>query len=315
MKIKIFFSLFFLQLSILGFSQLNHEFGIVLENDSYTSTVNDKYYTNGFEFFYRKLAKLNEQVPYKIIYEFKISQKIYNPFSPRVNVIEGTDRPFAGHLFASFGKNMFYENEKIFKKAIQLGFVGPNSFSEEVQELFHKTFGYKEVIGWENQIKNMLAIQGNFFYVAKIKFIKNSNKIDYQSVSEVNLGTISNGFTTGFQMRIALKHPLQSLVNSTMFAGTLSYEPYQKKSKECFVFFQPQFNYQLYDATIQGSLFQDNSPVTRKITHFRYGGIAGIKYRNNHWNLSYSIIYRTKEVDFPKNEGQYYGSISIGYLR
>mgnify|MGYP003463255755 len=41
---------FFLIMSLTAFAQKHAaEVGLILDNDLYTSTVNDKYYTNGFE--------------------------------------------------------------------------------------------------------------------------------------------------------------------------------------------------------------------------------------------------------------------------
>jgi hypothetical protein len=47
---------------------------------------------------------------------------------------------------------------------------------------------------------------------------------------------------------------------------------------------------------------------------FRFQGEAGFKYRKNHWNASYSFLYRSKEVDNRANKSYFYGSIAIGYL-
>jgi lipid A 3-O-deacylase len=36
------------------------EVGLISDNDSYTSSKNDKYYTNGLTFFYRYLGKITD---------------------------------------------------------------------------------------------------------------------------------------------------------------------------------------------------------------------------------------------------------------
>ncbi len=42
----------------------NHasEVGVILDNDLFTSTVNDKYYTNGFEIYYRYLTPKKSKI-------------------------------------------------------------------------------------------------------------------------------------------------------------------------------------------------------------------------------------------------------------
>ena len=54
LKKRVFLLLLLFSLSAVA---QNHvaEFGLILDNDLYTSTVNDKYYTNGFELYYRYL--------------------------------------------------------------------------------------------------------------------------------------------------------------------------------------------------------------------------------------------------------------------
>jgi len=314
MGLKSYLFLFFASFFLLSNAQNRLDVGIVLDNDLYVSTVNDKYYTNGFEIYIRKLNTKKAEKIHKSIDEFLLSQKIYNPFAIRVNIIERTDRPFAGYLYASIGKITFYKNESVLKKSIQFGYVGPNAFGQEVQELFHNTFGYKKVIGWENQIKNTLALQVHLMFSKKLHGFSQSKKIDVQWVSDINFGTILNGVTTGPLLRFSFENSLKPITHSVLFDGALAEENETDDKKERFVFLQPQVNAQLYDATIQGSMFQNNSPVVRDITHFRYGATAGFQYRKKQMYFSYSIIYRSKEVDFPDNEGHYYGSVSIGYL-
>lgn len=303
------FLIFFFEI---GLGQNQFEIGAVFDNDLYTSTVNDKYYTNGFEFYYRNLK--SDTTPSKTIIEYKIGQKIFNPFAVRVTILERTDRPFAGYLYASIGKNTFHESGFVFKKSIEIGFVGPNALGQEMQELFHETFGYRKVLGWENQIKNMLALQGTLIHAKKINRFPKMHNTDMHWTSELNLGTIFNGITTGPLMRIGIQNALTSIQNSILLGGGLSNQTSSSGQKELYFFAQPQINFQWYDATIQGGLFGSKSPVERDITYFRFGAKTGIDYRKNQWHFSYSIVYKTKETKHPKNEGHYFGSIKMGYF-
>jgi lipid A 3-O-deacylase len=298
-----------------SFGQTNTlEMGAVFDNDLYTSTVNDKYYTNGFEFYLRALKSNTSTQKVKTIYEFKLAQKIYNPFTINASNILRNDRPFAGYLFAEVGKNDFYENGTVFKKSYQLGFVGPNAFGEEVQKFFHKSLGYKRIYGWEYQIKNALAVQFSLFHAAPILPKITSQKIDFYFTTDLDLGTVLNGIQFGPLMRISFKEDLIRANQSTLFGGALASNTAYLSQKEFYFYFQPQFNLQLYDATIQGSLFNNNNPTHRDLVPYRLGLNAGFHYRKNHWNVSYAIRYTTREVDYPENTGYYYGSIGLGYF-
>lgn len=88
---------------------ISGEIGVILDNDLYTSTVNDKYYTNGFEVYYRYLNPTKNDRLVKKITEFRLGQYIYNPQTIKANDVFKIDRPFAGVLFAEAGLHQFCE--------------------------------------------------------------------------------------------------------------------------------------------------------------------------------------------------------------
>ena len=72
------------------------------------SSVNDKYYTNGFELYYRYLNKNKNPKINKKITEFKLGQNIYNPQTINADDFFVNDRPFAGYLFGRVGVFNYY---------------------------------------------------------------------------------------------------------------------------------------------------------------------------------------------------------------
>ena len=290
------------------------EIGIISDNDLYTSSVYDKYYTNGLEFFYRYLSQNSNEKIQKKITEFRFGQYVYNPQTRNADDVNRNDRPFAGYFFVEAGRNLFYKSEDVLKTNLQLGYLGPNAFGEETQRAFHDIFGYKRVYGWQNQIKNALAIQANMVYSKKMLSAISCSSVDFHALSEVNVGTIWNGATVGVLARIALKK-LQPIYDSNLHGAAINSEANAYRNQSEFYFYiNPNLNYQFYDATIQGSMFNDNSPVTYDLVPFRFQGEAGFKFRKNHWNLSYSFLYRGKEIDNRANKNYFYGSIVLGYL-
>ncbi|AWI25144.1 lipid A deacylase LpxR family protein [Flavobacterium pallidum] len=311
---RLFFAAIFF-VSYSGYSQKNpSELGLVLDNDLYVSTVSDRYYTNGFEIFYKYLGQKQTEKIHKRINEFRIGQYIYNPYNIRAADIKRNDRPFAGYLFGSYGMHTFYQNESVLKLDFQAGFVGPNAFGQEMQEFFHNTFGYVAVEGWEHQIKNALALQLNASYSHKILNSLSSPYNDFHASAEVKAGTVNSGISIGILSRLSLK-PLLPMFQSNMHHASIDKDKDAfGKQNEFYLFLAPHLNYQLYDATIQGSMFSDNSPVTYDVVPFRFNAEAGLKYRKGKWDLAYVFVYRGKE---PKNDGVkgfVYGSITFGYF-
>ncbi len=293
----------------------NHvsEMGLVLDNDLYTSTVNDKYYTNGFELYYRYLNPIKKDNIAKKITEFRLGQYIYNPQTIRADNFFVNDRPFAGVLFAEAGLHQFYNNQNVLKLNGQIGFMGKNAFGEQVQKRFHETFGYDEVEGWRHQIDDALLIQAEVFYGKKLATFNEKNTLDLLAQAEIKMGTILNEITLGPVLRIGFKK-LLLISDSNLYDATLRYDKQYRETSEFYFFISPKVNYQIYDATIQGSLFNDNSPVKFPLIPFRFQGEAGFKYRKNNWNFHYTFNYTTQEADNIVNIGYYYGSIGVGYL-
>lgn len=295
--------------SVFTFGQANTiELGVITDNDSYTSSKNDKYYTNGLEIFYRFLDKAKNAEVNKKITEFRIGQYIYNPRSISSEDIATNDRPFAGYLFVEAGCSFFYQNESVVKFNMQIGNVGPNSFGKQTQNYIHRLLHHKEATGWEHQISNTVALQSHIFYSKKIFPNLESKTIDFHFQSEADLGTIFTGASTGFLTRIGFKK-LAPIYNSNLYGGAIG-----SNVTEFYFYLAPSVNYQLYDATIQGGLFKDDSPVTYDLVPLRFNGEAGFKYRKNNLNLGYSFVYKGKEVNNDENTGYFYGSISISFL-
>jgi len=291
------------------------EIGFITDNDLYTSSKNDMYYTNGLELFYRFLSKNDNPKINKKITEFRIGQYIYNPRFINAEAVTINDRPFTGYLFAEAGRSFFYKSESVLKTDFQVGFMGPNALGKETQESFHHIIGYKEVFGWENQLHNAFAVQAHVMYSKKMFPAKHNDFIDLHFQSEANVGTIFDGVSTGFLTRIGFKK-LLPIYDSNLHDASVSSVP-QYNIREFYFYAMPSVNYQFYDATIQGSMFSNTSPLTFELEPLRFNAEFGLKYRHNNFNMSYSFIYRGRELRDPEtntNSGYFYGSIRFGYL-
>ena len=302
--------------SVLTFGQgKTKEIGFITDNDLYTSSKNDMYYTNGLEIFYRFLSKNENEKINKKITEFRAGQYIYNPRFINREAVDINDRPFTGYLFAEAGRSFFYNSESVLKTDFQLGYMGPNAFGKETQESFHHIIGYKEVFGWENQLHNALALQAHVMYSKKLFPKKHNDFIDLHFQSEANLGTIFDGVSTGLLTRIGFKR-LLPIYDSNLHDASVSAVS-QTDIREFYFYAMPSVNYQFYDATIEGSMFNNTSPLTFDLEPLRFNAEFGLKYRHNNFNMSYSFIYRGRELNDPDtntNSGYFYGSIRLGYL-
>ncbi|CAM1363801.1 conserved exported hypothetical protein [Tenacibaculum litoreum] len=305
--------LLFILLSLPSFSQRKYakEFSFINDNDLYTSTYQDRYYTNGAFLTYRFLSKNQVKNVAKKIYKIQLGHHMYTPYKAIVETVEEHDRPFAGYLFGSFGINKFYTNESILKTSLQLGVIGSSALSEELQGVIHKMYGFKEATGWDYQIKDAFALNLKVDYIKKIT---KDNVFDLNWINSARLGTVYTDLSSGLFTRIGFK-PLESIINSIAFHGNLNnHNTNFKNNAEVFIYLKPALHYVAYDATIEGSFLTEKSPVTFEIEPFKFTTEFGIRFTSNRFNFGYAINYHTKKLKSSRvPKGNFYGTIQLNY--
>lgn len=294
--------------------KFSKEISLITDNDLYVSTSRDRYYTSGVFLKYRYLSDKKNASIEKRILEWQIGQEMYTPFKATVDDFSKQDRPFAGYLYGGFGIKNIYKNDQILNTAVQIGVIGSGSYAEELQEFIHDIYGFKKAVGWEYQIKNAFALNFNAEYLKTVLKVKQNN-LDVTWVNNLNLGTIYTNISTGFYSRIGFK-PLQKLANSIAFNTNLNNKQTNySREIESFFYVKPMLRYALYDATLQGSIFNDTSPITKRLMPLVFDIELGLKFTVNRLNLGYTFNYNTsKSKDLRYNYGHKYGSIIVSYL-
>jgi len=314
MKYYRYLSFFFLIL--LGCSaqaqNFKNELGFNSDNDSYLGQGSDRYYTNGLFLNFRHAPdqqQLKEGLEKKI-YSFTLGQQMFNPYSGYAPDPAKQDRPFAGYLFAEAGLQLLYSNESILKTKVQVGTTGKNSLAEAGQKLLHKTFGFYETGGWDEQIRNELAINLSAQYTRLLtRFAEDA--VDLSLDSYANLGTTFSGAGAGLLIRTG---KINQLFNAAYSNAVIGNQPKTKAlvKHEIFFYARPQLNVVAYDATIQGSMFNNSSPVTFGAKPIVFSQLLGINYSSQRFSADYSMTFKTKEVKSSAAAHQF-GTISLAY--
>ncbi|TDG34951.1 lipid A deacylase LpxR family protein [Pedobacter changchengzhani] len=308
----ILFTAFLFLICFTGFAQsFKNEFGFKTENDAYLATLNDRYYTNGLFIYFRRAInpnKLSVNIEKKT-YEVSVGQKIFTPYWGQVPKKEDQDRPFAGYLYAGGAYSVFFKNESVLKTSVELGTVGPNSLAKKAQVFLHKTVGFYTPAGWDYQITNELALNLAANY-SKLLYRTTDNAIDFSGQGYANLGTTFSGAGTSVLIRAGR---LNQLFNSAYHNAVIGEAKTKKlNNSELFFYVKPQLNFVAYDATIQGSLFNNDSPVTFGVKPIVFEQQFGINYSSNRFTIDFNIIFKTKEVKSVA-EAQNYGGLSLYY--
>jgi lipid A 3-O-deacylase len=281
--------------------------GLQLDNDSFTSTYNDFYYTNGLFFYASQLAKATTATT-KVIHSFRVGQQIYNPRWVKAKIPQNQNRPYAGYLFAEYTTTRISDANQVRANTFQIGIVGPGSGAESFQKWMHHSFGFGQLNGWEYQIQNAIALQYQRLYVKPIWTTLSSERVDFNLYGKATVGIAFDGLSAGVLARIRLSEKGASL-KATNFYNELSEAP-----KEFYFFALPKINFQCYDATIQGSLFDDKSILTYNLRPLRFSMEAGIRYKFKEFSFTYAATFSTTEIENSTASGYFYGSLVGSYL-
>ena len=305
---------FLLSVSVFSQQKFSKEFSFTNDNDLYASISRDQYYSNGLFFQYRYLASDFKKFSKKI-YELELGHEIYSPWKSTVSSVLEHDRPFAAHLYGKFGILRVYEDQRMLKTSVQLGVVGEDALGQELQDVIHDIYNFVNAIGWEFQIRNMLSLNINALYVDALG-TDESNHYDMNFIAKARLGTTFNELTGGFKGRIGVKRELQPLDNSIAFGTHLNDEKTaHTRGIESFFYYETTLSLVAYDATVQGSLFNDNSPLTFDINPLRFDLEIGYRFTSNRWNFGYAYHYHSNKLpNLRRNGGHYYGQVFLGYL-
>jgi hypothetical protein len=292
--------------------EYKHEFGFQSDNDSYLAQGSDRYYTNGLFLHYRTVASqqnLKEGLEKKI-YEFSAGQKIFNPQSGFAPDPSTHERPFAGYLYVGGAVSWFRRDESAWKAGVEIGTTGSNSLAEDGQKLLHNTIGFYTLAGWEYQIKNELTAMLSVQY-RRLLYRPENKATDFSFEGYANAGNVFSGLGAGILFRAGR---INQLFNSGYTNAVIGNNPKTKAlvQREFFFYAKPQLNIVAYDATIQGSMFNDNSPVTFDARPVVFAQQLGLNYSSQRFTFDFGMVFRTKEVRSNARAHQY-GSISMYY--
>jgi lipid A 3-O-deacylase len=164
-------------LALPALAQEKSTLSLTLENDSFLGT--DRYYTQGMRVEYLHRADQTPDWAGKVMTNifnggmsierarvgFALGQEFYTPSNLKSVAPVPGDRPYAGWLHGSVilrrkGTLSAFDNIDVQDEfELDLGVVGPESFSEETQRWWHGVVGYDTPRGWANQLETEPAVQ------------------------------------------------------------------------------------------------------------------------------------------------------------
>ena len=328
MLVKIIFILLFLSINNYAWANscLHKKASLIIENDSALTLGGgtDRYYSNGFEILFRCYQNVdNEDSHSNLAYQtlhwfndetnfisatqgFRFGQKIYTSSDITLSSSEintNRDRPYAGWTYASY----FYEAETLqdryLRHEFSFGCVGPCSQAENIQTEWHELLGFVRPEGWDLQIKNQLALQ--YFIEYKTNRHKIFPFISLHPRYKVSLGTVFTDASFGGEFIIGDKSNEE--INTTNF----DYKKWQWQ-----LFLHNDIKLVAFNGTLEGSLFNNNSPHTVSPSRIVLENGVGVRLNyNNRYLFEYRFIGRSTELEEQdwKFWDHKYGSFEFGF--
>ncbi len=310
---RILFVLVFVTLSFQSFSQntFSKQISLLTDNDLYTSTYRDRYYTNGLFVTLNTVSDAKNERLEKKIHSYQIGHMMYTPRTALLPVARTHDRPFAGYAYAEYGQSRVYTSQNILKISIQAGIIGSLAKAEELQNFIHGIYNYPEARGWEHQIDNAFAINVNTTYLKDLPKLR-SSYFDLHSFNELKIGTVFTDISTGVYARIGTKK-LEKSSNSVAFNTNLNTKS-THNNPESFFHIKPVITYTAYDATIEGSMLNNSSTVTFDVMPFHFSLALGYTYYYRRFQYGYTFHFHTKKLkSLRASKSNTYGSLYVGY--
>lgn len=226
------------------------EVQLLVDNDVFTLDLNqDQYYSNGIYASYRQLSDSTQRA--KTILTFRLNHRMYTPSWIGWSKLEEFDRPYAGVLSATFGKELYYHSGQYLRLFMELGWLGEGSGVGRAQVQWHNFFGMPEPKGWDFQIEDAPVVNLDLAYVKSLSF---QNGFSLSSESFLKAGTLFNQIEQNLLFQLGRPLP----VNQSAYLGSIlgrkkSTVP-TKGTIEAYGFYSPGLKHIVYDATLEGNL-------------------------------------------------------------
>lgn len=299
----------------------------VVENDLFAGT--DRHYTNGVraswmrpegvmpsyadwmaDFIFGRDARATRRIGYAF------GQSMFTPENVAARELVRDDRPYAGWLYGE----MILTSERppaerragrVDTFVLSLGVVGPLSFAEDAQREWHETFGFRELHGWDNQIRNEPAV--NVAYYRSWPYLHWLDIGGWAADVTPHVGgALGNVFThaaLGATFRFG-----RNLDND--FGGPARIGP--SRPGGAYVVSDREFGWYLFagfegravarNIFLDGNTFSDSHSVDKKtfVGDLQFGiAVMWAGYR-----LTYTQVFRSKEFD-GQDGGDRFGAISL----
>jgi lipid A 3-O-deacylase len=246
-----------------------------------------------------------------------IGQTIYTPEDLKRSDLILDDRPYAGYTYLGLTAHRIAQ-KTMDTIELDIGIVGPHSYAKDVQEQVHRWLGSPEPKGWKNQLKDEFALELIYERKWRLAASKLGYGFGYDFIPHLG-GRIGNVYiyaNTGAELRFGWNPPgdfgtcpirpgCESNASTDMEDGS-------GRSFGIHAFLSMDGRAILRDIFLDGNTWTDSHSVDKRYFVADMG--AGIGISAKWFKVTYGFIYRTKEFESQRSNGQLFGSLLITFF-
>ena len=297
-------------------------FSLYFENDTVAGT--DRCFTGGAKLGWMskdlknyKEKKIWRWLPFvdkpgfQHTFALSLGMNIYTPDDiSRTDIIED-DRPYAGFLYLAAGIHNI--SRRILDSwEFYIGIVGPHSYAEQTQKFIHTIITGVYPEGWDNQLKDELALQ--LIYERKWKFPSSDSRegLGFDAIPHLGggLGNVYIYGSTGVQVRLGWNLPEDFGFPLIRPGGDASLGLNTRGPFSVYAFAALDGKVVLRNIFLDGNTFQDSHSVDKN--PFTLDLITGIGIRMGRFNISYAYVFWTKKFK-TETRNQVFGALNFSY--
>ena len=294
MKNSLFLMLIVLFISF-NFCYSQNQINLDVDNDLYFDS-RDMYYSSGIFVSFSSLKNTDDKIFFN---HFKIGQLIYTP-SSRYEINPNLyDYPYSGYLFLELSKQKQISKNSSFTLGGNIGITGDASLAKGMQNLYHDLVLDLPNLAWNSQMPQEFQINllANFFKGFKIEEnINITSKLyskigTYQIMTGINFGLLIGDLSwTGFS---------DNLINNS-------------KNKLSFYLGTHQ-EYYFHDYKLEGSLFNEDAPLTMTSNKYRNTLEVGLKKKFKNLQILTTFNSMSKDTEKQRTSRHPFLKISLSY--
>jgi len=288
----------------------NGSFHVYFENDTFLNT--DRGFTHGFRFSWYSNDNYNKKLGFQNYISLSIGQNIYTPDDLQQTQLDENDRPYAGYLYLGIGIHK-RNSHWIDTFEFDVGVVGPHSYAEEVQKATHFILRNQKPSGWDNQLKDELAVQMIYEHKMKILQAGWSDALGFEIIPHFGggLGNVYIYSNLGYQIRLGWRLPDDFGMGPFRPGGDCNINSRGRSGLGGYWFFAIDGQAVLRNIFLDGNTFLDSHRVEKKPLTANI--LTGLSLIAGNFNFSFTYVFWTKKFTTEQRR-QTFAALNLSYV-